>query len=79
MLCYFLSIKHSGASLAAPTAENLPATQETWVQPLDQEDPLEKEWPPTPVFLPGEVHRQRSLVAYSPRGGKRSETNEATL
>ena len=23
---------------------------------------LEKEWQPTPVFLPGESHRQRSLV-----------------
>ena len=23
-------------------------------------------WPPIPVFLPGEFHGQRSLVAYSP-------------
>jgi len=23
-------------------------------------------WPPIPVFLPGESHRQRSLVGYSP-------------
>ena len=23
-------------------------------------------WPPTPVFLPGESHRRRSLAAYSP-------------
>ena len=27
-------------------------------------------WQPTPVFLPGEFHGQRSLVGYSPRGGK---------
>ena len=33
---------------------------------LDQEDSLEKEWQPTPVFLPGEFHGQRSLVSYSP-------------
>ena len=33
---------------------------------LGGEDPLEKEWPPTPVFLPGESHGQRSLVGYSP-------------
>ena len=32
-----------GASLVARTVENLPAMQETWVRPLDQEDPLEKE------------------------------------
>ena len=28
--------------------------QGTWVRFLGQEDPLEKEWQPTPVFLPGE-------------------------
>ena len=25
-------------------------------------------WQPTPVFLPGECHGQRSLVGYSPQG-----------
>jgi len=30
-------------SLVAQTVKNLPAIQEIWVQPLDQEDPLEKE------------------------------------
>ena len=29
-------------SLVAQVAKNLPAMQETWVQSLDQEDPLEK-------------------------------------
>ena len=29
------------------------------------------EWLSTPVFLPGESHRQRSLVGYSPRGRKK--------
>ena len=32
-----------GASLVAHTVKNLPATQETWVQSLDGEDPLEEE------------------------------------
>ena len=27
---------------------------------------------PTPVFLPGKVHGQRSLAGYSPWGGKES-------
>ena len=36
------------------------------LDPLGWEDPLEEEWQPTPVFLPGESHRQRSLVGYSP-------------
>ena len=42
--------------------------QETWDQPLSQEDPLENGVASTPVFLPGESHGQRSLVGYSPRG-----------
>ena len=29
--------------LVAQMVKNLPAMQETWVQPLDQEDPLEEE------------------------------------
>ena len=32
-----------GASLVAQMIKNLPATQETWVPSLDQEDPLKKE------------------------------------
>ena len=31
-----------GASLVAQIVKNLPAVQETWVQSLSQEDPLEK-------------------------------------
>ena len=31
-----------------------------------------REWQPTSVFLPGESHRQRSLVGYSPWGHKRT-------
>ena len=33
---------------------------------------------PTPVFLPGESHGQRSLAAYNPQGHKESDTTEAT-
>ena len=32
---------------------------------------------PTPIFLPGESHGQRSLVGYSPWGRKESDTTEA--
>ena len=38
------------------------------VQSLGWEDPLEEGMEPTPVFLPGESHAQRSLVGYCPRG-----------
>ena len=30
--------------------------------------PWRREWLPTPVFLPGEFHGQRSLEGYSPWG-----------
>ena len=33
-------------------------------------------WHPTPVFLPGESHGQRSLAVYSPWGLKESDTTE---
>ena len=53
--------------------------QETWktrVQSWAGEDPLEEVWQPTPVFLPGESHGQRSLVGYSPWGRKESGMTE---
>ena len=36
----------------------------------------EKKWQPTPVFLPGEFHGQRSLEGYSPSGCKELDTTE---
>ena len=33
---------------------------------------------PTPVFLPGESHGQRSLAGYSPWGSKELDMTEAT-
>ena len=45
-------------------------TQEIQVQSLGQEASLKKDRQPTPVFLPGKIHGQRSLVGYSPWGRK---------
>ena len=56
--------------------KNPPAMQETQVRSMGQEDPLEKGMQPTPVFLPGESHGQRSLTAYSPWGCKELDTTE---
>ena len=49
------------------------------VRSLGQEDPLEEGRQPTPVFLPGESHGQRSLVGYSPWGHKEPDTTDALL
>ena len=38
--------------------------------------PWRRKWQPTPKFLPGECHGQRSLVGYSPWGHKESDTTE---
>ena len=37
---------------------------------------LRRAWQPTPVFLPGEFHIQRSLVGDSPWCSKESDINE---
>ena len=43
-----------------------------WVRNI----PQRRKWQPTPVFLPGKSHRQRSLVGYSPWDPKESDTTE---
>ena len=55
------------------TVRNLLAMQETWVQSLGQEDPVEKGMA---THLPGESHGQRSLAGYSPCGCKESDMTE---
>ena len=42
--------------------------------PLGQENPWRRVWQPTPVFLPGEFHGERSLVGYNLWGHKTSDT-----
>ena len=64
------------SSLVAQRSKRLPAMQETSVWSQGWEDPLRRKWQPTPVFLPGESYGRRSLVGYSPRGRKESDTTE---
>ena len=63
--------------------KNLPAVLQTRVQPLGQEDSLEKGTATPSSFLPGKSHRQRSLDGYSPWGSQRfrqdRETNTFTF
>ena len=53
--------------------------QETGVQSLGQEDPVEKEMATHSSVLAWEIHGQRSLVGYSPWGHKESDTTEIDL
>ena len=40
--------------------------------------PWRRAWQPTPVFLPGESHGQRTLVVYHLQGCKESGMTEVT-
>ena len=51
-------------------------TQEIWFSPWVGKVPWRRKWQPTPVFLPGEFHRQRSLVGHSTWAGKQSDATE---
>ena len=51
-------------------------TPETQVQSLGCEDPLERKWQPTPVFLSGKSYGQKSLAGYSPWSSNESVTTE---
>ena len=57
--------------------KNLSPMQETQVRSLGWEGHLERKWQPTPGFLPGESHEQRSLVGYGTWGCKESDTTES--
>ena len=43
-----------------------------WVRKI----PWRRAWQPTPAFLPGESHGQRSLVGYHPWGRKESDATD---
>ncbi|KAB0337550.1 hypothetical protein FD755_025560 [Muntiacus reevesi] len=45
-------------------AKNLPAMQEIRFDPWVRKIPWRRKWQPTPVFMPRELHGQRSLVGY---------------
>ena len=53
--------------------------QETQVWSLGWKDPWDRRWQSTPVFLPGKLHGQRSLVFYSPWGRKESDMTEHSI
>ena len=42
-------------------------------------NPWRREWQPTPIFLPGEFHGQRSLAGYSAWGCQELDTTEQLI
>ena len=62
--------------LVAQMVKSLPAVQETRFDPWVGKIPWRRKWQPTPVFLPAKSHGWRSLVGYSPWGGKELDTTK---
>ena len=68
----FWEDKHPGGSMVKKS----PTTQEMGFNPWVGKIPWRREWQPTPAFLPGKSHGQRSLAGYSPWGCKASDKTE---
>ena len=75
-------------TLLHPTISSLPGGSDGKESACNAGDPglilglgrsLDKGWQPTPVFLPGELHGQRSLVDYSRWGGQESDMTERLI
>ena len=65
--------------LVAQMIKNLPVVQETWFSPWVRKIPGRRKWQPTPLFLPGESHGQKSLVGYSLWGCKELDMTERLI
>ena len=72
-----------GAAQVTLMVKNLPSSArnlrdnsfDTWVRKI----PWRRKWQPTPVFLPGESHGQRSLVSFSPDSPLQSPSHGVDL
>ena len=67
-----IHIQNREANLVVQIVKNLPAMLDPWIRKI----PWRSKCLPTPVFLPGESHGQKSLVDYSPWGRKESDMTE---
>ena len=76
MYIYMYIYIYIWASLVAQMVKNLPLMQETQVDSWVRKIPWRKKWQSTPVFLPGESHRHRSLAGYSSWGHKELDMTE---
>ena len=75
-LCTLLGFT-GGASGKEPTCQCRRSIKHGF-NPQVGKAPWRRAWQPTPVFLPGESHGQRSLAGYSPQGHKGSDMTAGT-
>ena len=75
--CYYLLFGFPGSSVVTSVCQQCGRPWfDPWFDPWVGEIPWRRKWQPTPVFLPGESHGQRTLVGYSPQGCKELDTTE---
>ena len=65
---------HSGKESSCQCRRCTKCRFDPWVRKIS----CRRIWQPTPVFLPGKSHGQRSQVGYSPQGSKESDTSKHT-
>ena len=73
-LHYFLCYYITGFPMWLSGKESACQCRRCEFSPWVRKMPWRREWQPTPVFLPGESHEQRSLAGYSPGGHKELDT-----
>ena len=66
-----------GASGKEPTFQCTRPKKHSF-NPWVRKTPWRRAWQPTPVFLPGESHGQRSLMGHNPQGHKEFDMTEVT-
>ena len=75
---YTFYLKRTMGYPGSSVIKNMLAMQETWVQSLGLEDPLEEGIATHSSILPRESHGQRNLEGGGPQGRKEWDTTEAT-
>ena len=80
---YFYALERglgdSWGFLDAQTIKSPPASRRHGFKSWVRKNSWRRERLPTPVFLPGESHEQRSLAGYSPWGPKETQRSNTTL
>ena len=77
MVLFHLLKPVGGASGKEPTCQ-FRSLKRSKFSPWVGKIPWRREWQPTPVFLSGESHRQRSLAGCSTWGQKKSDMTAVT-
>ena len=79
---HLLDLNADNVTSGGTVVKNLPAKARAegdvglipWVGKI----PWRRAWQPTLLFLPGDIHGQRSLGGYGPQGHQESDTMEVT-